>query len=76
MPIYEFHCDDCSTSFETLVRPGHDEDAQCPSCAGVRLNRELSVFASGRTQNGDSMPAPGAAMPRGGGCCGGGCGCH
>jgi putative FmdB family regulatory protein len=75
MPIYEFHCDDCATSFETLVRPGHDEDAQCPSCAGMRLSRELSVFASGRTQNGDSMAAPGAAMPRGG-CCGGGCGCH
>jgi len=76
MPIYEFHCIDCDRSFETLVRGGHDEDAQCPSCHGAHLSRELSVFASGRA-NGDAASAPaGAAAMRGGGCCGGGCGCH
>jgi putative FmdB family regulatory protein len=78
MPIYEFHCTDCDRSFETLVRPGHDEDAECPSCHGDHLSRELSVFASGRV-NGDTAsaaPAGPAAMRGGGGCCGGGCGCH
>ena len=77
MPIYEYHCEDCSLSFETFIRPGHDEDAVCPTCDGAHLSRELSVFASGRIGNGDaSHPAASAApMPRGG-CCGGGCGCH
>ncbi len=79
MPIYEFHCDDCDRSFETLVRPGHDEDAECPACHGGRLSREMSVFASARVSGGDS-PALGAAagpmMRGGGGCCGGGCGCR
>jgi putative FmdB family regulatory protein len=76
MPIYEFHCTDCDSSFETLVRAGHDEDAQCPSCNGAHLSRELSVFASGRF-NGEAASAPaGNVAMRGGGCCGGGCGCH
>jgi putative FmdB family regulatory protein len=74
MPIYEFHCIDCETSFETLVRASHDEDAECPSCHGSHLSRELSVFASGR--NGAESGAASAPPMRGGGCCGGGCGCH
>jgi len=78
MPIYEFHCEDCDTSFETLVRPGHDEDAECPDCHGAHLNREMSVFASARGVGADGATAPAASAGtmRGGGCCGGGCGCH
>ncbi|MGH8011447.1 MAG: FmdB family zinc ribbon protein [Candidatus Binataceae bacterium] len=71
MPIYEYRCDDCANSFETLVRTGHEDHADCPACHGVNLSRELSVFASARADA--SSPAPAA---RGGGCCGGGCGCH
>lgn len=82
MPIYEYHCDDCDRSFETLVRPGHSEDAQCPDCHGARISREMSVFASARGNGeigGDgAMAGGGSMMPRGGGggCCGGGCGCN
>ncbi|MGH7916370.1 MAG: FmdB family zinc ribbon protein [Candidatus Binataceae bacterium] len=72
MPIYEYRCEDCASSFETLVRTGREHDAQCPACHGANLSRELSVFASGHT---DDAPAPTAAT-RSGGCCGGGCGCH
>lgn len=77
MPIYEFTCDDCGGSFETLVRPGHDEDAAaCPSCNSVRLSREMSVFASARGGDGASAAPIAGASPARGGCCGGGCGCH
>jgi putative FmdB family regulatory protein len=77
MPIYEFHCDNCDRSFETLVRTGHYEDAQCPACNGYRLSREMSVFASSRVdQPGSSVAAGRKMMQGGGGCCGGGCGCH
>lgn len=75
MPIYEYQCDDCEYSFETLVRPGRDDDAACPSCEGVRLHRKLSTFASGRGSE-DTVSASGPPGPSGGGCCGGGCGCH
>ncbi|HKV55834.1 MAG TPA: zinc ribbon domain-containing protein [Candidatus Binataceae bacterium] len=77
MPIYEYHCQDCDSSFETLVRPGHGEDAQCPKCSGGRINREMSVFASGHGGDGERLsPANGPSMARGGGCCGGSCGCN
>jgi putative FmdB family regulatory protein len=75
MPIYEYHCEDCDSSFETFVQRGHYDEAQCPSCRSVKLSREMSVFAS-RAANTEATPANGAAPVRGGGCCGGGCGCH
>jgi putative FmdB family regulatory protein len=75
MPIYEFHCQNCDSSFETLVRPGHGEDAECPSCHGAHLRREMSVFASARAGNGEPVANGGGETIRGGGCCGGGCGC-
>jgi len=75
MPIYEYHCDDCNYSFETLVRLGHDEDAQCPSCSSAKLSREMSVFASGHRNGHADSNGAGAGMMRGGGCCGGSCGC-
>jgi len=63
MPIYEYRCADCETGFELLVRPGRDE-AECPSCHGANLVRELSVFAAGSGSHGagnGEAPAPEAA---------------
>jgi putative FmdB family regulatory protein len=81
MPIYEFRCEDCGTSFETLVRGAGD--AQCPRCDGSRLAREMSVFAA-RGASADSARAAADAIASngggtgrmGGGCCGGACGCR
>ncbi len=71
MPIYEYQCETCHTSFEALVTRSEPE-VQCPSCGGNHLEREMSVFASGAGAN--SGTAPQTAAPRA--CCGGGCGCH
>jgi putative FmdB family regulatory protein len=77
MPIYEYHCDDCDNSFEALVRPGRPEDAACPQCHGAHLSREMSVFSSSAGASGYSAAASDFTPNRGGGgCCGGGCGCH
>jgi putative FmdB family regulatory protein len=81
MPIYEYRCAGCDCAFETFVRSGQDGDAQCPSCHGTRLRREMSVFAArGSTANGAAAAAEAIASNGGGritgGCCGGGCGCH
>jgi len=75
MPIYEYHCEDCDSSFEAFVQAGHHE-IQCPSCNSVKISREMSVFAS-RGGISAAKPHGEAAMMRGaGGCCGGSCGCH
>ncbi|MBJ7292222.1 MAG: zinc ribbon domain-containing protein [Ilumatobacteraceae bacterium] len=72
MPLYEFRCRTCDTTFEER-RPmaQANSSATCPSGHdnAVRL---LSVFASvGASTSTASTPAP---MPTsGGGCCGGSC---
>ncbi len=73
MPIYEFRCDDCERSFETFVMPGRS-DAECPTCGGANLRRELSVFAARAGDTDGGAPANGPSRSPGG-CCGGSCGC-
>jgi len=76
MPIYEYRCDDCEVSFETFVRAGHDEDAECPTCHGDKLSREMSVFAQARSGRAEGASAASFGGPSAGGCCGGSCGCR
>ena len=72
MPIYEYNCSICSSTFEKL-RPMSqmDDEAHCPDCGGDS-RRQLSVFASFSIgSDGESVPVGGGS---GGGCCGGSCG--
>jgi putative FmdB family regulatory protein len=71
MPIYEYQCEACHTSFEALVMRS-EPAVQCPACGSDQLAREMSVFASGAEAGGG--PASTGAAPRA--CCGGGCGCR
>lgn len=70
MPIFEYHCQDCGTDFEKLVRRAGD-DVQCPSCQDKphTLETRCSTFAA--RANGAS-PEP--RMGGGGGCPAGMCG--
>jgi putative FmdB family regulatory protein len=71
MPIYEYACLACGAEFEKLVQK--PSATTCPSCQSERVGRRLSlvgVRTGGRST--DASPAP----MGGGGCCGGGCGCH
>lgn len=43
MPLYDFRCLGCAHEFEALVRG--TTPPQCPSCAGDRLERLLSLPA-------------------------------
>jgi putative FmdB family regulatory protein len=70
MPIYEYRCRGCGKDFEKYV-PGASTTVACPACASADITRTLSVFGLGV---GTSPVA--TSMPGGGGCCGGGCGCH
>lgn len=47
MPIYEFHCEACEKDSEVLVRTSDWKGTKCPHCGSTRLDKKLSVFASG-----------------------------
>ena len=68
MPMYEFRCQDCSQTFETLVRS--NDVTQCPSCQSQALEKLFSVFAmsGGSTKQGSSAAASAPS-------CGPSCGC-
>ncbi len=48
MPMYEYRCQKCGTSFEMLRRM-HDSDRElkCPECHGEEVERLHSTFAAG-----------------------------
>jgi putative FmdB family regulatory protein len=73
MPLYEYHCSTCHHKFEKL-QPMSATGADCPVCEQP-ARRAISVFASvskGEPSSMESNPLP---PMRGGGCCGGSCGC-
>ena len=55
MPIYAFECRTCGREFSTLVRVG--ETPECPACAGVDLERRLSLVAAPVKSGSDPLPA-------------------
>jgi putative FmdB family regulatory protein len=60
MPIYEYICDDCGTTFEKLVRRGENGIA-CPSCGQAHLTTKLSTFAAHSNGKTKSSELPGCA---------------
>lgn len=58
MPIYEYRCRDCATTFSRLQRVGASTDGvACPQCTGTEVERRLSAFAAA-TPNPSSGCAP------------------
>lgn len=74
MPIYEYRCEPCDHSFETLIR-GRGDTPHCPKCGGVdHLTKQFSVPASAQT-GGQGSPLPICGDPGGSfGCGSGPCG--
>ncbi|HEY4908069.1 MAG TPA: zinc ribbon domain-containing protein [Methylomirabilota bacterium] len=74
MPIYEYRCNQCEGEFEKYL-PSGSAAVACPTCESARVTRRLSLLSvrtNGATADFTARSAPMA----GGGCCGGGCGCH
>jgi putative FmdB family regulatory protein len=74
MPIYEYSCGSCGSSFEKLVRR-FGEEVSCPHCASGSVEKQLSVFAVA-----SASPSPafegcraGACASGQGACAGGAC---
>ena len=50
MPIYEYHCDDCTTDFEVLQRASDVNTPSkcpppCPKCGALNPTKRFSAFA-------------------------------
>jgi putative FmdB family regulatory protein len=74
MPIYEYRCEPCDHTFETLIR-GSGDVAHCPKCGGVELAKQFSVPAAAQTGHASAGSLPVCdAGPSPFGCGGGGCG--
>jgi putative FmdB family regulatory protein len=57
MPLYEYHCEPCDHSFETLVRSMGDV-ACCPRCGSFEVAKLLSVPAAAQSRNGHADQLP------------------
>jgi len=48
MPMYEFHCDACDTTFDHRTSiDARDSKVPCPNCGSKKTGRKLSVVAVG-----------------------------
>ncbi|NUQ81920.1 MAG: zinc ribbon domain-containing protein [Bacteroidetes bacterium] len=79
MPIYEYHCNHCSTEIEVFHRTmsSAGEGATCDHCGSTDLTRKFSVagVSMGPGGSGYSTAAPdNSCSTPGGGCWGGSCG--
>jgi putative FmdB family regulatory protein len=81
MPIYEYHCDPCDHTFETLIR-GAGDAARCPKCGNLEVAKQFSIPAAAQTGRGragdlpvcgnSDVPSFGCGRPQcGGGMCAG-----
>ena len=76
MPIYEYRCEPCDHTFETLIRSTGDM-AHCPKCGTIDLAKQFSVPASAQTGRAGGSALPmcepgGGPSPCGSGPCGSG----
>lgn len=64
MPLYEYHCEPCDHTFETLVRSQSDA-AHCPKCGGIDLVKQFSVPAAAQSagRQGSSLPVCDSGSP-------------
>lgn len=70
MPLYEYVCDACGSTFEQLRRMSEaDQPAPCPQCASAQTERKM--FSSFAAVGGDGAAAAGFG---GGACAKPGCG--
>ena len=65
MPIYEYKCEDCGTTFDKLVRSiATPVEVECPECHSRNCKKHFSTF--GTTGAGSSSLSAASCAPSGG----------
>jgi len=79
MPLYEYHCEQCSADLELIRKISQADDPLCPTCEKEGLVRQTSQSAfqlkgGGWYADGYSdKKAPACDTAKAGGCAKGGC---
>jgi len=60
MPIYEYRCERCNTTFEKLVFKGEETQIKCPDCG----NKEVKKLLSATSFMGQSIGTCAANAPK------------
>ena len=58
MPLFEFKCRDCGTTFEKIV-PTSTSKVACKKCESSKVDKLLSVFAVGASSRSVAAYEPG-----------------
>ena len=76
MPIYDYRCEECGSTYDVFHKVREvEEDVVCPSCNSTKHIRLLSapnVSMGGSSSSGYSYSDSGSCDTPGG-CCGGSC---
>ena len=62
MPLFEFKCRECGTTFEKIV-PSSTTKVACKKCESPKVEKLLSVFAVGASSRSSAPVEPGPAAP-------------
>jgi putative FmdB family regulatory protein len=59
MPIYEYICNKCKTTFSLIQKIGTSEkDTTCPQCGSTEVKKKLSLFSSPASKSSTGSPPP------------------
>lgn len=70
MPLFEYMCVRCGSTFEKLVRSSGAQEIVCPKCKSTTVQKQMSSFAVKGVGGGGAIGAgasSGAACAPGGG---------
>ena len=62
MPIFEYQCQKCHGTFESLrFSSDKDSDVECPHCGGHEVQRLLSAFSANASSSGGGSCSGGSS---------------
>ena len=66
MPLFEYRCRKCDTTFEALVSASRTEPVKCESCGSETTEKLFSTFASAGSQHKSAPTISGGGCGSGG----------
>lgn len=77
MPIFEYRCFDCNSTFELLTKADNKENIICPECNSSNSKKLFSAFSTSANSSSypeDSCVGGNCNIPVSSGCANGMCG--